>query len=260
MSELGVAELFDLSGKVAVVTGGGGDIGVVYGLALVEAGARVVMADLDAGKAKVAAEKVVVAGGDAIGLELDITSDESAIRMASDAAAQFGGIDILVNNAALMTELPRCPLMELSTEWFERIMRVNTMGAWVCTKAVMSSMVGRGGGRIINGSSGGAFSPTGVYGISKYALHSLTACMAGELGPQGINVNAIAPGFVDSDSGYRALAKEDPMRQMIDTVVPGKMAGPPRDLVGTLLLLCSSAGDWINGQTISVDGGWIRRL
>jgi NAD(P)-dependent dehydrogenase (short-subunit alcohol dehydrogenase family) len=260
MSELSVRELFDLSGKVAIVTGGGGDIGAVYGLALAEAGARVVLADLAPDRAKAAAEKITAAGYEALGVSVDITSDASAAAMAASATERFGGIDILVNNAALMTELPRKNLMDLPTEWFERVLRVNTMGAWICAKAVAPSMRARGFGRIVNGSSGGAFTRRGIYAISKYALHSLTACMATELGPQGINVNAIAPGFVDSDSGHRALAKDDPARAMIAAGIPGKMGGPPRDLVGALLLLCSPAGDWINGQTISVDGGWIMRL
>ena len=160
-----------------------------------------------------------------------------------------------------MAEIPRASIMTLPLDWFERVLRVNVMGALVCSRAVAPSMVQRGGGRIINGTSGGAFMPAGgVYGISKLALVSLTTTLAWELGPQGINVNAIAPGFVQDEAGFRALGADDPMRAMIAAGIPGKKAGPPEDLVGTLLLLVSSAGDWINGQTISVDGGWIMRL
>jgi NAD(P)-dependent dehydrogenase (short-subunit alcohol dehydrogenase family) len=91
-------------------------------------------------------------------------------------------------------------------------------------------------------------------------LHGLTANLAAELGPRGINVNAIAPGLVDNESGYVSLPKDSPFRDALAAQIPGKTSGPPDDLVGTLLLLCSRAGDWINGQTISVDGGWIMRL
>ena len=91
-------------------------------------------------------------------------------------------------------------------------------------------------------------------------MHSLTANLASELGPHGINVNAIAPGLVAAESGYVSLPKDSPMRTALEAGIPGKKSGPPEDLVGTLLLLCSSAGDWINGQTISVDGGWVMRL
>ena len=260
MSGIRASELFDLTGKVAVVTGGGGSIGAVYGRALVEAGAAVALADLDGKRANEQAVALAAEGHRAIGVELDITDPASAAAMAATVVARFGGIDILINNAALMSEIPRSSLVDLPVEWFERILRVNVMGAVVCTKAVRDSMVARGGGRIINGSSAGAFMPGGIYGISKLALHSVTVCLAGELGPLGINVNAIAPGLVENESGYRSLAKDDPIRGMLASIIPGKKSAPAEDLVGTLLLLCSRAGDWINGQTISVDGGWIRRL
>ena len=151
-------------------------------------------------------------------------------------------------------------ILTLPLDWWERVMRVNVMGALVCTRAVVPSMRERGGGRIINQVSGGAFTPGGVYSISKLALVSLTTTLATELGPQGINVNAIAPGFVADDAGYRSLGKDDPIRAAFLASVPGKKEGPPDDLVGTILLLASQAGDWINGQTISVDGGWIMRV
>jgi NAD(P)-dependent dehydrogenase (short-subunit alcohol dehydrogenase family) len=121
-------------------------------------------------------------------------------------------------------------------------------------------MLERGGGRIINQVSGGAFIPGGVYSVSKLALVSLTTCLATELGPRNINVNAVAPGFVQDEAGYASLAKDDPMRAAFLSAVPGKKEGPPDDLVGTILLLASHAGDWINGQVISVDGGWIMRV
>ena len=260
MSAIRADQLFDLTGKVAVVTGGAGGIGTVYGRALAEAGAAVALADLDGGGARAAAEKLAPEGHRAIGVQLDITDPGSAAAMAEAVTARFGGIDILINNAALMSEIPRSSLLDLPTEWFERVLRVNVMGAVVCTKAVRDSMVSRGGGRIINGSSAGAFMAGGIYGISKLALHSVTVNLAQELGPLGINVNGIAPGLVEDEAGYRSLGKDDPIRGMLAATIPGKKQAPPGDLVGTLLLLCSKAGAWINGQTISVDGGWIRRL
>jgi NAD(P)-dependent dehydrogenase (short-subunit alcohol dehydrogenase family) len=260
MSDTKASELFDLTGKVAVITGGAGGIGTVYGRAIAEAGASVALADLNGDAAVAAAAELEADGFSAMGVQVDITDPVSANAMAARVVERFGGIDILVNNAALMTELPASSLIDLPTEWFERVIRVNVMGAVVCSKAVLESMVARGGGRIINGSSAGGFIPGGIYGVSKYALHSVTVNLANELGPRGINVNAIAPGLVANDSGYRALAKDAPARAHLSMMVPGKTEGPPEDLVGTLLLLCSKAGDWINGQTISVDGGWIMRL
>jgi NAD(P)-dependent dehydrogenase (short-subunit alcohol dehydrogenase family) len=253
-------QLFDLSGKVAVITGGAGGIGTVYAQALCEAGAAVVVADLNAEAARSAAEKLSAAGHRAAPAVVDVTSAESATAMAATAVDAFGGIDILINNAAIMTDLPPYGLATMPvTEW-DRVVDVNLRGPLLCTQAVVPSMSSRGGGRIVNGLSAGAFNPGGIYGVTKYALHGLTANLAVELGHLGINVNAIAPGLVDNDSAYVSLPKDSPVRDMIAATIPGKKSGPPEDLVGTLLLLCSRAGDWITGQTISVDGGWVMRL
>ena len=253
-------ERFSLDGKVAIVTGGAGGCGEEYGRGLSAAGAAVVLADLDGDRAEVHAQELREQDRDAIGVRVDITDPDAAEEMVQRATEEFGGVDILVNNAALMSEIPMQSILTLPLDWWERVMKVNVMGALVCSRAVVPSMLERGGGRIVNQVSGGAFTPGGVYSISKLALVSLTATLATELGPRGINVNAIAPGFVADDAGYRSLGKDDPIRAAFLASVPGKKEGPPDDLVGTLLLLTSSAGDWINGQTISVDGGWIMRV
>jgi NAD(P)-dependent dehydrogenase (short-subunit alcohol dehydrogenase family) len=257
---MNATELFDLSGKVAVITGGAGDIGTVYGRALCEAGASVVLADLNEAAAAKVADGLTADGGNAVGVAVNVVDAESTRAMASAAVDAFGGIDILVNNAAIMTDLPRYGLSNIPVEEWNRVIDVNLRGPLLCTQAVLPSMTDRGGGRIINGLSAGAFMAGGIYGVSKYALHGLTANLASELGPRGINVNAIAPGLVASESGYLSLEKDSPMRAALEGGIPGKKSGPPEDLVGTLLLLCSSAGAWINGQSISVDGGWVMRL
>jgi NAD(P)-dependent dehydrogenase (short-subunit alcohol dehydrogenase family) len=257
---MAAAELFDLTGKVAVITGGAGGIGVVYAQALCEAGVSVVVADVDADAAQRTAAELVAKGHAAIGVGVDVRSEESTRAMAQAAVDAFGGIDILINNAAIMTDLPPYGLANMPADQWDRVMNVNLRGPLLCTQAVLPSMEQRGGGRIVNGSSAGGFMAGGIYGVSKYALHGLTVNLASELGGRNINVNAIAPGLVDNESGYVSLPKDSPFREALATAIPGKTSGPPEDLVGTLLLLCSRAGDWITGQTIHVDGGWITRL
>jgi NAD(P)-dependent dehydrogenase (short-subunit alcohol dehydrogenase family) len=253
-------ELFDLSGKVAVITGGAGSIGVVYGRALGEVGASVVLADLNGSLAESEAAKLTADGLPAIGVAVDVTDLSSAQRMAAAAVEAFGGVDILVNNAAIMTDLPQYTLTAMPVAEWDRVFNVNLRGPLLCTQAVIDSMTSRGGGRIVNGLSAGAFMAGGIYGVSKLALHSLTANLATELGSRNINVNAIAPGLIESESGYASLPEDSPMRAALEASIPGQKSGPPEDLVGTLLLLCSEAGRWITGQTYSVDGGWIMRL
>ena len=257
---MAAADLFDLTDRVAVITGGAGGIGVVYAEALAEAGASVVVADVNIDAAAKTAEALVAKGHDVIGVDVDVRSTESAAAMAQSAVDAFGGIDILVNNAAIMVDLPPYGLADIPVDEWDRVIDVNFRGPLLCTQAVVPAMETRGGGRIVNGLSAGAFMPGGIYGVSKFALHGLTVNLASELGGRGINVNAIAPGLVDNESGYAALPKDSPFRDAIAATIPGKPSGPPEDLVGALLLLCSKAGDWITGQTILVDGGWITRL
>src|SRR5947209_8178180 len=188
------SDLFGLTGKVAVVTGGAGGIGVVYADALCAAGAAVVVADVNVAAAEKAAAALAEKGYRALGVQVDVTSRESADAMVAAATGAFGGVDILINNAAIMTDLPPFGLTDMPVPDWDRVMNVNLRGPLLCTQAAVASMTERGGGRIVNGLSAGAFMPGGIYGVTKYALHGLTANLATELGHRGINVNAIAPG------------------------------------------------------------------
>jgi NAD(P)-dependent dehydrogenase (short-subunit alcohol dehydrogenase family) len=257
---LSALERFRLDGKVAIVTGGGGAIGQVYARALAEAGASVALADVNAPAAEAGTERLTKEGFAAVGVAVDITDRDSTTRMAARTVEALGGVDILVNNAALMAEIPQVDVLDLPDQWFERVMRVNVLGALHCAAAVKPHMVQRGGGRIINQVSAGAFMAGGIYGMSKLALVSATATLARNLGPLGINVNAIAPGLVDNEPGMRSLPADSPHRAALAAAIPGKKMAPAEDLLGTLILLASDAGVWINGQTFSVDGGWIMRL
>jgi len=250
-----------LEGKVAVITGGAGGIGSVFGRELACRGASVVLADLDGDGARRQAETLASTGLEVVGAALDVTDPGSAVAAVARATEEFGGLDILVNSAALMAEIPFAPLSDYPLDWWDRVMAVNVKGPLICAQAAIPAMIARGGGRIVNIASAGAFIAGGVYGISKYALVSLTLNLAAQLGAQGINVNAIAPGLIVDDAGYRSLPAGE-AREALRAAVPLKthVEGPPEDLVGALVLLVSEAGAWITGQTLSVDGGWIMRF
>ncbi|MFA5494775.1 MAG: SDR family oxidoreductase [Porticoccaceae bacterium] len=253
---------FSLNGKVAVVTGvgaRGNSIGRAYALGLAAAGAQVVVADLDQSGAQIVADEIGALGHDSLAIGVDIADPDSTRAMAEEARRSFGGVDILVNNAALMAELAYTPTIACSPEEWNRVMAVNVTGALNCCQAVVPMMRGRGGGRIVNQVSGGAFPAASLYGISKLALVGLTTTLATELGREGINVNAIAPGNTMSEAGKSLTPEESPFRKMLDMIVAMRVQGQPDELVGALLLLCSPAGSWITGQVLHVDGGWILR-
>jgi NAD(P)-dependent dehydrogenase (short-subunit alcohol dehydrogenase family) len=251
---------FRLDGKVAIVTGAGGrGIGGAYAKGLAAAGASVVVADLNETGALAVAEEIKAAGGKAIGIGVDITNPEQVALMAAASTETFGGIDILVNNAALMLELGQINVADVPLDEWNKIMSVNLTGALICAQAVIPCMRQRGGGRIVNQVSGGAFPAISVYGISKLALTGLTTTMAKQLGRDLITVNAIAPGNVTSEAGSTLVPEGSPFAQYLAMNVCTRAQGAPDELVGTLLLLCSQAGAWITGQTINVDGGWVLR-
>jgi NAD(P)-dependent dehydrogenase (short-subunit alcohol dehydrogenase family) len=253
---------FRLDSKVAIVTGAGGrgnSIGRAYALGLAAAGAAVLVADINGDGAKAVADEIAAAGGSATAATVDITQPDSVAAMAACATKAFGGIDILVNNAALMAELGPLQAADVTLDEWNRIMSVNVTGALLCAQAVIPSMRARGGGRIVNQVSGGAFPAVSIYGISKLALVGLTTTLARQLGRQGIAVNAIAPGNTTSDAGKQLTPDESPFVKFLEMSVAMRVRGAPDELVGTLLLLCSPAGDWITGQVIHVDGGWIVR-
>jgi len=252
-------EQFRLDGKVAIVTGAGGrgnSIGAAYARGLAQAGAKVVVADLNGEGANAVATDI---GREAFAVQVDITDAASVTDMMAAAKAQFGGVDILVNNAALMVEAVGTPAIKTAIPDFERVLRVNLTGALICAQAAVPLMVERGGGKIVNQISAGAFPAQTTCGVSKIALLGLTTTLATELGPMNINVNAIAPGMTMSDAGKSLTPDDSPFVKAAMARVVKQPRGTPDQLVGALLLLCSPAGDWITGQALNVDGGFILR-
>ncbi|MQY31245.1 SDR family oxidoreductase [Nocardia aurantia] len=245
-----------LTGKVAIVTGAGGGIGRAYARGLAEAGAAVVLADIAVEAARAAAAELTRDGLVAAAVAVDVTDEDSVAAMAAAAVDEFGSADILVNNAALMAEIMGQSLVTVPLDVWHRTLAVNLTGPLLCTRAVVPHMRERGYGKIVNQSSGGAFLPSAHYGLTKLGLVSMTMSLAKELAPHGIRVNAIAPGWVNTDAGLRTVPPE--VRAAIGAAIPIPF-GDPEDLVGGLVYLASAASDWVTGHTLNIDGGWIAR-
>jgi NAD(P)-dependent dehydrogenase (short-subunit alcohol dehydrogenase family) len=255
-------ELFSLAGKVAIVTGAGGrpgGIGEAYAGALAVFGAAVVLADVNAEGAEAAAERVRGLGGQALGVAVDVADPASVAAMTAKTIEAFGGVDILVNNAGLMLEAMTGPTSTIGAEAWNRVLAVNLTGPLLCAQAVIPSMRERGGGRIVNQISSGAYPAQSVYGISKLALVGLTTTLATELGRSKITVNAIAPGVTDSGAGLTLRANPSRYSQILAETCPLSFRGQPDELAGALLYLCSEAGAWTTGQVLHVDGGAVMR-
>jgi NAD(P)-dependent dehydrogenase (short-subunit alcohol dehydrogenase family) len=248
---------YDFAGKVAIVTGAGGGIGEVYAEALAVSGASVVVADIDETGAHRVAGAIRDRGGAAEPCKVDVARPASASAMVALAEERFGGIDYLVNNAAIFANMRMDPLLNVDYEYLQRFLAVNVFGALVCTRACFRAMRKRGGGAIVNQSSTAAYLYAGSYGLSKAAINSLTAQLAAELGPMHIRVNAIAPGPVDTEA-MRSTVPDVYVDQIVSSLAI-KRRGSPNDLVGMCQFLLSDDASWVTGAIFNVDGGQLMR-
>jgi len=247
----------DFLGKVAIVTGAGRGIGRAYAQGLAGRGAAVLVADIDEAGAKETAQSVVAAGGTAVAAQVDIADRDSVAAMADTAAENFGGIDFLVNNAAIFGGMKLDFLLTVEWEYLERFLDVNLLGALVCTRACYQSMAARGGGAIVNQSSTAAYLYAGYYGWAKAGVNSLTQQLAHELGGMNIRVNAIAPGPTDTEAA-RSVVPDRYMRDLVGSLAL-KRQGTPDDLVGMCMFLLSDEARWVTGHIFNVDGGQVMR-
>jgi NAD(P)-dependent dehydrogenase (short-subunit alcohol dehydrogenase family) len=248
---------YDFSGKVAIVTGAGRGIGRAYAEGLASAGAAVLCADIDEAGAKETAEILVAAGGSAVAVRVDIADHDSVAAMADVATQQFGGIDFLVNNAAIFGGMKLDFLLTVDWAYLQRFLEVNLLGALVCTRACYQSIAARGGGAVVNQSSSAAYLYAGYYGWAKAGVNSLTQQLSHELGGMNIRVNAIAPGPTDTDAA-RSVVPDQYMRELVGSLAL-KRQGSPTDLVGMCLFLLSDDARWVTGHIFSVDGGQVMR-
>ncbi|HLI10865.1 MAG TPA: glucose 1-dehydrogenase [Alphaproteobacteria bacterium] len=245
-----------LGGKVAIVTGGAKGIGFAVATDLAARGAAVLIADLAGAEA--AAERLCQSGHRAMGLAADVASEDDTANLAAAAAREFGGIDVLINNAGIYSSLTPRPFEEIEPAEWRRVMEVNTLGIFLCCRAVLPALKSRGGGRIVNISSGVAFKGNpwmAHYVASKGAVISLTRALATELGRFNILVNSVAPGFTLSDGVLENATLAAGVREpsLRTRVLAREMT--PADLVGAVAFLAGPDAAFITGQTIVVDGG-----
>ena len=247
----------DLSGQVAIVTGGGGGLGRAFARALGASGANVVVADFNEANANASVAALREEGVTAEAFVVDVTDEAKAAEMAGFAVETFGKVDMLINNAAFMEPIDQ-PLLTYPMDLVRRTLEVNLVGPLNCIRGVAPAMTGQGYGRIVNITSGGAYASSHAYGVSKLGLQGLTSYLASELGHAGVTINAIAPGMMKTAQGDKARESFD--ADALAPTIPLKTYGQPEDLVGALLFLCSPGAAWMTGDILRVDGGWIKSV
>ena len=241
-----------LQDKVIVVTGAAQGIGEAYAKALATEGAHVVVADINEDAGRQVAKQIEADGGSAMFVTCDVSSAESAASLVATVEAQWGGIDGLINNAAIYGTMQFDLLITVDWDYYRRFMSVNLDGALVMTRAVYSSMQKRGGGSIVNQSSTAAYLYSGFYGLAKLGINGLTQQLAHELGGMNIRVNAIAPGPTDTEATRKQAG--DVAQEMVKGLAL-KRLGQPEDMVGAAVFLLSDESAWVTGQILAVDGG-----
>jgi 2-deoxy-D-gluconate 3-dehydrogenase len=249
-------KLFELSGKVAVVTGGNGGIGLGMARGLAAAGAAVVVAGRDANKNTAAVDILTRSGARAIAAQADVRRKESCQAMIEAATKAFGGVDILVNNAGI--NIRKQP-QDYSVEEWHTVIDSNLSSAFLCCQAAYPAMVRAGGGKIIGiGSMMSIFGApfTAAYAASKGGLVQLTRALATAWAKDNIQVNAVLPGWIDTDLTRKAREQVSGLHERVVARTPVARWGTPDDLAGIAVFLASPASDFITGTAIPVDGGY----
>ena len=252
--------MFDLKGRVALVTGGNGGLGLGMAIGLARAGARVVVAARDARKSAAAVEQLKALGSDALALEVDVSDEGSVHAMVSEAVRRCARLDILINNAGINI---RKPVDKATLDEWTRVLDTNLTSAFLCARAayphLKRSKDAPAGGKIINIGSmtsifGASFAP--AYSASKGAIVQLTKSIASSWAVDNIQANAILPGWIDTDLTQQARREVKGLNDNVLARTPAGRWGRASDLAGTAVFLASSASDFVTGTAIPVDGGY----
>jgi NAD(P)-dependent dehydrogenase (short-subunit alcohol dehydrogenase family) len=246
-----------LAGRLGVVTGGGRGIGEALSTFLADAGASVIVADIDPETASRTAGAIEDRGGKAVAVRVDVGTSSGLDPLVEHIDDAGGSLDFLVNNAAIYAGLKYQPLEEIDEQEWDRVQQVNVAGVWNCTKRLLPALAASGHGRVVNIASAIAFRGTPRllhYVTSKAAVLGMTKAMARELGGRNITVNAIAPGFTWTDASLEQVSDEG---QLAEQVARRSLKRPqqPEDVAGAVAFFCSDLAAYITGQTLVVDGG-----
>jgi len=248
--------MFDLKGKVAIVTGGNGGIGLGMARGLAKAGARVVVAARDKEKSNAAVRELQAVTAGALAISVDVSNEESVNALIGETVNRCERIDILVNNAGINI---RKPVQDLSLEEWRQVMDTNLTSAFLCSRGVYAQMKRGGGGKIINIGSmmsifGAPFAP--AYGASKGGIVQLTKSLATAWAKDNIQVNAVLPGWIDTDLTRRAREEIPGLHKRALAATPAGRWGAMDDFGGIAVFLASAASDFVTGTAIPVDGGF----
>ena len=265
MTTQSIAELFNLSEKGTIVTGGAMGIGKAISLRLAEAGAAVMIADLDLDTANATADEIKSNGGKAQAIQADASKSDDAEKVIESTMEAFGSVDILVNNAGIY---PLLPVMRVEEQLWDKVIDINLKGSFLYAQAAAKAMIDAGnGGKIINLASVDGFHPNGnatPYNASKGGVVMLTKALALELAPHKILVNAVAPGSIITPGtkswGAAAIADGLTYEQLGKSFmgrIPLERPGEPDDIAKVVLFLASAAADYMTGDVLLVDGGYL---